>query len=228
MSAIATVAYAGASNSIMVRAAAADIKKVEDLRGKKVATQFGSGADYTFQNQFLPKFGMKGSELQLVNVKFADQIAAVASGSVDAFVGTEPFPSVAEHNKLARTLVTFEKYDIVPVILSINQKVLAEKEPSVVAFMKAYLEAVDVFKKEPAKAANIVWKVFQSRGYQLPEAVIASALDKLGVNPDYIPALVPYLTEQSEILVKDKKIAAVPDWKEVLNRAIMQKARAQA
>lgn len=228
MAAVATVAYAGASNSIMVRTGATDIKKVEDLRGKKVATQFGAGADYTFQNQFLPKFGIKPSELQLVNAKFADHIAAVASGSVDAFVGTEPFPSVAEHNKIARTLVTFDKYDIVPVILSVNQKVLAEKEAAVVAFMKGYLEAVEIFKKEPARAANIVWKVFQSRGYQLPESVIASALDKLGVNPDYIPELEPYLTEQSEILVKEKKISAVPDWKEALNRKVIQKARGQA
>jgi len=225
MAAIATVAYSGASNSIMVRAGAADIKEVKDLRGRKVATQFGAGADYTFQNQLLPKFGLKPSELQLVNVKFADHIAAVASGSVDAFVGTEPFPSVAEHNKIARTLVTFEKYDIVPVILSINQRVLAEKEAAVVAFMKGWLDAVAVFKNDPAKAANIVWKQFQSRGYNLPETVIRSALDKLGVNPDYIPALEPYLTEQAQILVQEKKISAVPDWKESLNRAVIQKAR---
>lgn len=228
LAAIATVAYSGASNSIMVRAGATDIKKVEDLRGKKVATQFGAGADYTFQNQVLPKFGVKPSELQLVNVKFADHIAAVASGSVDAFVGTEPFPAVAEYNKIARTLISFEKYDIVPVILSANQKALAEREASVVAFMKGYLDAVNIFKKEPAKAANIVWKVFQSRGYQLPESVIKVALSKLGVNPDYVPELEPYLTEQSQILVKENKITAVPDWSQALNREVIRKARAQA
>jgi NitT/TauT family transport system substrate-binding protein len=225
LAAIATVAYSGASNSVMVRSAAADIKEVADLRGRKVATQFGAGADYTFQNQFLPKFGVKASELQLVNVKFADHIAAVASGSVDAFVGTEPFPSVAEHNKIARTLATFEKYDIVPVILSMNQRVLGEKTDAAVAFMKGWLEAVDIFRNDPARAANVVWKVFTSRGYKLPESVIAAAVGKLGVNPDYIPELEPYLTEQASILVKERKIAAVPDWKEWLNRAVIQKAR---
>lgn len=228
LSAIATVAYSGASNSIMVRTGATDIKKVEDLRGKKVATQFGAGSDYTFQNQVLPKFGVKPSELQLVNVKFADHIASVASGSVDAFVGTEPFPAVAEYNKIARTLISFEKYDIVPVILSANQKSLADNEAGVVAFMKGYLDSVEIFKSDPAKAANIVWKVFQSRGYKLPESVIATALGRLGVNPDYIPELEPYLTEQSEILVNEKKISAVPDWKQVLNREVITKARAKA
>lgn len=225
LAAIATVAYAGASNSIMVRSSATDIKEVADLRGKKVATQVGAGADYTFQNQFLPKLGIKPSELIIVNVKFADQIAAVASGSVDAFVGTEPFPSVAEHNKIARTLATFEKYDLVPVILSMNQKVLAEKTDAAIGFMKGWLEAVALSRNDPAQVTNIVWKIFQSRGYRLPESVIGDALNKLGTNPDYIPELVPYLNEQAEILVKERKITAVPDWNVWLNRTVMEKAR---
>ena len=108
---IATVAYSGASNSIMV-SPRSEITSVTDLRGKKVATQFGAGSDYTFRGKVLSRHNLTPEDLQLVNVKYADQVAALVSGSVDAFVGTEPFPAVAEAQGLAVQLVSFEEYDM--------------------------------------------------------------------------------------------------------------------
>lgn len=221
---IAAVAYAGASNSIMV-AAKSDINSVEDLKGKKIATQFGTGSDYTFRSKVLTASKVDPSTLQLVNVKYADHVAALASGSVDAFVGTEPFPAVAEKQGIARTLLTFEKYDIVPVMLAIRRPVLASRRDDVVAFMKGWLEAAAVFQDNPDQATDIVWEVFRDQGSELDKEVLRVALDRLGVNPNLIPELDPYLQIQAETLVSEGKMSAIPDWNIAIDRSILRDAQ---
>ena len=223
LKAIATVAYAGASNSIMV-AKNSPIKTVPDLRGKKLATQFGAGSDYTLRTKVLAKYGLKDTDVQLVNVKYADQVAALASGSVDAFAGTEPFPAVAEARGLARQLVSFKDFDLVPVMLSIRSSVLEKRRPEVVEFMKGWLVAAEVFHKDPKLAVKIVGDVFRGRGNNLSEKVLATALDRLGVEPDFRPDLVPYLQKQAETLVRARKISKVPNWSEAIDRSILKDA----
>lgn len=224
---IATVAYSGASNSIMV-AKNSPIKTVADLKGKKVASQFGAGSDYTFRTKVLAKFGLKDTDLQLVNAKYGDHVAALASGSVDAFVGTEPFPAVAEAEGIARPLVTFEDYDLVPVMLAINRPILESRRNDVVAFMKGWLSAAEVFRKEPDRAVRIVAEVFNKQGNNLSEKVIKTAVDRLGVDPNFRPALMPYLQAQAEQLLKERKISAVPDWNKALDQSILRDARAKS
>jgi ABC-type nitrate/sulfonate/bicarbonate transport system substrate-binding protein len=220
---ICTVAYSGRSNSIMI-ANSSTIHSVIDLKGRKVASQIGAGSDYTFRTKVLPKYGLKAADLQIVNVKYADHVSALASGSVDAFVGTEPYPSVAEYNKLAHLLINFEEFDMVPVMLAVNLAILKTRPDGLVAFMRGWLNAVQIFDKDMPRASNIVWKVFEDQGYKLPESVIRSALDKLGVDYRYRPELEKYLTEQAEELVRERKIKKVPDWKSVLDHSILERA----
>jgi ABC-type nitrate/sulfonate/bicarbonate transport system substrate-binding protein len=223
LAAISTVAYSGRSNSIMV-AAGSDINTVPGLKGRKVASQIGTGSDYTFKTKVLPKFGLNELDLQIVNVTYADQVSALASGSVDAFVGTEPYPSVAEYNKLARTLISFEKFDIVPVMLAVNLPVLRDRPDDLVAFMRGWLSAVRIFETDLPQATDTVWKVFVGKGYRLPETVIQSALGKLGVDYRYRPELPQYLQEQAEVLLKERKIQKLPDWKIALDHTILDRA----
>ena len=224
LKAIDTVAYSGASNSIMV-AKNSPIKTVADLRGKKLATQFGTGSDYTLRTKVLAKYGLNSSNVELVNVKYADQVAALASGSVDAFAGTEPYPAVAEARDIARQLISFDKFDLVPVMLAIRSPVLEKRRAEVVQFMKGWLAAVEVFQKNPSLAAKIVRGVFKAHGHDLPEAVVATALSCLGVDPNLKPQLVPYLQHQAEVLVRKHRISKVPDWNNAIDGSVLKDAR---
>ncbi len=223
LAAIATVAYSGRSNSIMV-ANNSKIGSVADLKGRRVASQIGTGSDYTFKTKVLSKFGLKETDLQIVNVRYADQVSALASGSVEAFVGTEPYPSVAEYNKLAHTLISFEKFDMVPVILAVDRTALEKRTDDLVLFMRGWLAAVNILQNDPNQASNIVWKVFEGRGYKLPESVIHSALDRLGTDYRYRPELPEYLAEQAQVLLDQHKIKKMPDWSIALNRTILARA----
>jgi ABC-type nitrate/sulfonate/bicarbonate transport system substrate-binding protein len=72
---LATVAYAGRTNSI-VAAKGAGIKTVADLKGRKVGSQIGSSTHHIFTNRIAPKFGLKPDDYQIINTKFENHNAA--------------------------------------------------------------------------------------------------------------------------------------------------------
>jgi hypothetical protein len=54
----------------------------------------------------------------------------------------------------------------------------------------------------------------------------ARALSRVEVNPGFPRDLQPYMQQQAEILLADKKISAIPDWKTALRPDFMERARA--
>ena len=52
------------------------------------------------------------------------------------------------------------------------------------------------------------------------------ALSRVEVNPGFPGDLQPYMQQQAEILLADKKIGAIPDWQTALRPDFMDRARA--
>lgn len=222
--ALATVGYAGRTDSVVV-GKKSDIKSVKDLKGKRIASQVGSSTDYIFQNKILPAFGLKKGDYQIVNTKFQDQVAALVAGSVEAFAGVEPYPSVAVLDGIGRVLVDYSKYDMLPVWLAINEPVLEKRPKDVLAFMKGWLMAVKIFKDDPKRAAEIVWKFYTSQGYTIKKEAIDSMMAKFDVNPNYVKGLKEYLDQQAGVLLKAGRIPKIPDWDKVLNHKMLDEAK---
>jgi aliphatic sulfonates family ABC transporter substrate-binding protein len=223
MAAVGAVAYAGRT-LMVVAAKASGIRSVADLKGKKVASQRGSITDHVFQTQIVPKHGLKKEDFQVVNVSFQDHVAALASKSVDAFAGVEPYPSIAEHQGIGVVLLDYGAFDLTPVLLAINRPALRDRPDAVVEFLRAWLGSVRIFREEPNRAVAVLWKAFKAQGYDVPEEVIRKAVSRLDVNPDFVPELKPYLIEQSQLLVQRGQISKVPDWDSALVREPLQQA----
>lgn len=220
---LATVAYAGRTNSI-VAAKGAGIKTVADLKGKKVGSQIGSSTHHIFANRIAPKFGLKPDDFQIINTKFENHNSALAGKSVDAYAGVEPYPSVAEVEGLGVPILDYGAFDIVPVWLAVNKPVLETKRDAVIAFMRGWLETVKLMKQDPDRAARAVWNFYKSTGYTVKQEAMKKMLAKLDLNPDYVPQIKDYLMTESKLLLDKKQIAAIPDWDKALDRSIMQKA----
>ena len=223
MGALGTVAYAGGTLAI-VASKKSGIKTVADLKGKKVASQLGSETDHVFQNKIAPAFGLKQGDFQVVNVKFHDHVSALAGGSVDAFAGVEPYPSLAEVEGLGIIVTDYSKYDIVPLMLAVNRPVLEKRSSELVPFLKGWLAAVRMFKDNPQRVIAIVWNFYKSQGYNVQEEVIRRALLHMDVTPNYVPELKAYLTDIAQTLMKRGQIASVPDWDKVLDREMLRRA----
>ena len=54
----------------------------------------------------------------------------------------------------------------------------------------------------------------------------AKALSRVEVNPGWPSDIKPYLTHHAEILLKAKKIKAIPDWNKALREDFLKKASA--
>ena len=220
--AIGISCYAGGTLAL-VASKKSGIKTVADLRGKKIASQLATATDNGFQNKIMPAFGIKKNEYEVINTKFAEHVSAMASGAVDAFAGVEPFPSIAEIEGLGTILTDYSKYDIVPVILATNQKVLASREADLVGFMRGWVMAADIYRKDPKRAASIVGNFFRGRGQKINDEVYRLAMSRMDVTTSYRPELKKYLTDLAGVLVKQKRLTAVPNIDRALDQRILKK-----
>lgn len=67
------------------------IAQAADLRGQKVATAFGTSAEY-FMDVFLRHHGISRSEVTALNMKPAEMVTALLRGDISAFFIWEPYP----------------------------------------------------------------------------------------------------------------------------------------
>lgn len=224
---IAAVCYAGKTAACMVKAGSG-ISKVADLKGKKIASQVGSTLDNVFKKKIAPEAGLGEKDYSIANVQFSDQVAALAAGSVDAFLGLEPFCSIAEYRKLATPLTDYYKYDIIPNMLAVTSS-FAEKNPDAcVAFMRAWLQSVNLFQKNPDEVAQVMVGVYRESGYEIPVDVVKRILGRLIVNPDFIPELRVSMKAEADALKAAGRLERIPDPDKVLVGTFLQKARAAA
>jgi NitT/TauT family transport system substrate-binding protein len=222
------LALYGAKTLAVVAGVKSGIKSVKDLKGKKVGSQLGSATDFVFQNKILPKAGLKKDDVQIINVKFQQHVAALTAGSIDAFAGVEPFPSVAEVENLGKVLTDYSDYDLQPIILAANKSVVDQNRDGFVAFLRGWLASVKVYQDHRDQATAIVLKHFKDQGFAVTEKVIKLMLSKIDVNPELGPQLKSYLEAQSKVLLDQKKISAMPDWSKRLNGSLLSAAHAKA
>lgn len=222
------LALYGAKTLAVVVGAKSGINTVKDLKGKKVGSQPGSATDAVFLNKILPKAGLTKDDVQLVNVRFQNHVSALASGSIDAFAGVEPFPSVAEVEKIGKVLTDYSDYDLQPILLAANKSAVDKNKDGVVAFMRGWLAGVKIYQDQRDQATAIVLKHFKDQGFSVTDAVIKLMLSKIDVNPDFGPQLKAYLADEANTLIEQKKISAMPDWDQRLNSSVLAAARAKA
>jgi ABC-type nitrate/sulfonate/bicarbonate transport system substrate-binding protein len=200
------------------------IKSIAELKGRRVASQLGSATDHVFQEKILPKFGLTRNDIHTVNIPHQNHLAALVSGSVDAFAGVEPFPSLAEVEGIGVAIIDYSDFDILPVILTANRPVVEQKREAVIALLRGWLAGVKLFKSDPEQSAQIVFSFFKSQGFSVSEVVVKRMLSKLDVTPTYKPGLRAYLEDESKLLMQQRAIAAMPDWSKILNSDLMQEA----
>ncbi|MEO8280645.1 MAG: ABC transporter substrate-binding protein [Ideonella sp.] len=221
---VAMAMYAGRTNAV-VAGKNSGIKTIADLRGKKIGTQIGSSTHNVFVTKVLPKFGLSAADVTLVNAKFENHVAALTGGSIDAFAGVEPFPSVAVTEGLGVSIIDYSDFDMVPVWLGINTPVLEKRHDAVMGFLRAWVATIDIFKNTPDRAASIVQENFTKMGFTVSKAAIAAMLGKLDANPAYVPQLEAYLRDESQVLVANRQISAAPDWRPMLANPLINQIK---
>jgi NitT/TauT family transport system substrate-binding protein len=223
--AIAVIENVGKTARVMARKDLG-ITKVEELRGKKVANQTGSSTGNIFVDQIATKAGLKKGDYQEIRMNVNDMVAAMAAKTVDAMVNVEPYNAIAAADGLAVSLVDFYNFDKLPVFMAATPEYVEKNSDALVGYLKAWLEVAKDFKEQPDKVADVIYSFYTSKGYKMSKATFAQALGNVEVNPGWPSDLKPYMTHHAEVLVRTKKLKAVPDFAKAFREDLMKKAMA--
>ena len=102
-----------------------------------------------------------------------------------------------------------------------------DKNPdTVVAYLKAWKDAGRDFKVSPGKVADAIYAFYTSKGYAMSRETFAKALARVEVDPGFPGDLKPGLQRDAELLLREKKISAIPDWSKALRPDLWAKAKA--
>jgi NitT/TauT family transport system substrate-binding protein len=221
---IAVVEHVGRTTRIMARKDLG-IGKVEQLKGLKIANQTGSSIGNIFVDQIAPAAGLKKGDYQEVRMDVNNMVAALAAKTVDAMVNVEPYNAIAEVDGLASTVMDYWAVDKMPVFMAATPEFIAKSEDVVVGYLKAWLDVARDFKERPNVVADAIYGFYASKGYSMSQDTFRKALATVDVDPGFPSDLNPYLQQHAEVLLKEKKIAAIPDWSKALRPDFMTRAR---
>jgi NitT/TauT family transport system substrate-binding protein len=223
--AIAQIEQVGKTARVMARKDLG-VTKVADLKGMRVGNQTGSSTGNTFVDIIAPRAGLKKTDYQEIKLNVNEMVAAAAAKSIDAFVTVEPYAAIAEADAIATTVVNFYEYDRMPVLMAATPEFVEKHPDAVVEYLRAWLDAGRDFKQNPAKVADVIYGFYSSKGYKMSRDTFAKALSGVEVEPGFPADLRPYLQETAEGLLKEKKVAGIPDWSQALRPQFMERARA--
>jgi len=121
--------------------------------------------------------------------------------------------------------MNFSKVDKMPVFMAATPDFVDKNPDTVVAYLKCWQEAARDFKDHPGKVADVIYAFFTSKGYAMSRETFAKALAKVEVDPSFPSDLVTGLQKDAEVLLREKKISAIPDWNKALRPDLWAKAR---
>jgi len=221
--AIALIEYVGKTAQVVTRKDL-NLKSVADLKGKKVANQVGSSVGNVFVDTIGPKFGVRKADFQEVRMNVNDMIAAMAAKTIDAMVNVEPYNAIAVADGIGVSILDFSGFDRMPVVMAATPDFVAKNPETVIAYLKAWQDVAAEFKSNPGKVADVIYSFFTGKGYKLSKDTFAQALARVEVSPGFPADLQTYLQGEAEILLREKKIDAMPDWTKALRPDFWAKA----
>lgn len=133
-----------------------DIQSIEDLRGKKVATEIGTIAHF-FMLTALQEAGLKESDVNFTNMVVQDAGTTFIAGNLEAASLWEPFLSIAEEQGSGHKLITSAEFPgLIADVLAMRQDVLVEREEDVQKIVAAWFDAVDYFHENTEESIEVI------------------------------------------------------------------------
>jgi NitT/TauT family transport system substrate-binding protein len=203
-----------------------NITKVEELKGRKVANQTGSSVGNIFVDIIAPRAGLRKGDFQEVRMDVNNMVSALAAKTVDAMVNVEPYNEIAVADGIGTSIMDFSSVDKMPVFMAATPDFVEKSPDTAVAYLKAWRDAAGDFKDNPAKVSDVIYSFFTSKGYNMSRENFAKALSRVEVSPGFPSDLVAGLQRDAEVLLREKKISAIPDWKKALRPDLWAKASA--
>ena len=153
-----------------------------------------------------------------------NMVAAMAAKTVDAMVNVEPYNEIAVAEGIGTSIMDYSSVDRMPVFMASTPDFVDKSPDTVVAYLKAWQDVARDFKESPAKVADVIYAFFTSKGYSMSRETFTKALARVEVSPGFPSDVSTGLQRDAEVLLREKKISAIPDWKKALRPELWAKA----
>ena len=227
-SAVAVNSLFCGTNHIVVRKDS-EIQSIAQLKGKRIALARGTVTEYIFAAKIAPAYGLKPGDYEVANVADQkDRIPTLIAKAVDATGIGDPYVAIAEHEGLVRSLGDFCKYDTLPFLATVTNKVIKENPAAVVAYLRGWLRAVKLLKEQSEKAVEVYGQEQQAAGRSVPVSVLDKTLRRMRWEPEITPEIEKYLGDQAQDLLKgggEGRLNSIPDINQALNKELLRKAK---
>jgi NitT/TauT family transport system substrate-binding protein len=171
------VAARGFYGRMIASNANANLKSLEDFKGKRVGTQVGTGMHAVIQ-MLLERKGLKDSDLGITNIRVSDMPAAMATGKTfDAVIGWDPAMQRIIKGGFGKEVISVEQFMKLaevtyPFILS-AKKDYVDANPSIVQrVVNAYAKAHKFARENKEETLKIYLADLRSTGNKLDEETV--------------------------------------------------------
>lgn len=204
----------------VITAGKSAVSSVSELTGKRVAVKKGTST-YGGWLALLGAHEIDHAEIETVDMRPADMPEALASGSVDAVVASEPTPSLAE-TMGGRELATLGKLgNQYPILLVMRGEFLRSRTDDAARFLRALAEAADFIQSRPDDAAKVL---AEATGLSPEVARRAMGYHTYRLNLD--SATLASLAQTADFLKRQGIIDRAPDLDVALDSSLLEQARA--
>jgi NitT/TauT family transport system substrate-binding protein len=164
------------------------IKTFADMRGKTIAIPSRFSDERLLLFRAMKVWGIKPSEIKMVEMAPPDVSGALAAHAIDAFVMGEPFPSQAEMAGYGRVLFQAREYwpDYMSCILVVRQD-LIDRRPDVVQVLVDGIARsglwLDTSKPHREDAADFVGRFYYNQKPALLKWALTKPMDRVVYSP---------------------------------------------
>lgn len=181
------------------------LRTLADLKGKRIGIKKGTSTHGGFM-ALLAANGMQAADFKLFDLSPDTLPEALAAGSIDALVASEPTPSVAE-GRGGRELATLGGVgNSYPLLIMVKTTVLQKRDAQLRAFFRALRRAERFVRENPAETAVIVGK--EDR---LSAGLARKAMARHSYRLQLDTATINSLNSTAAFLKEQKKLQQLPD-----------------
>jgi ABC-type nitrate/sulfonate/bicarbonate transport system substrate-binding protein len=203
----------GFLGNLVVRADDDGTDEMEDLVGRRLGVQVGSGV-HTAWLRYLDAAGLDESDFEVVNLAVADMPAALEGNSIDGGLMWQPHASRSVEEGLTRiAMTTFDIADpvgiIYPFYLLTSRDMVEERPEAVQRFVNAWVCTQEWIDDNPEEAADTLEPAFEGVDRSIVEAIFVEQryADYQTIDDEVLEDT----RGQAEKLVETGELPEVPD-----------------
>lgn len=202
-----------------------DIKKIADLKGKKVAAWAPGTAPYFLLSWFLKKNGLSIKDVSIVSLDPQGAANAfISNQDISAAATYEPYLSaVRAKPEAGRIIATTLDYPMVMDTFGCAPKFLTDNRKTAEAITKSYFEAVAMIQKEPKKSFEIMGAAVKQTGeaFEKSQSYLRWQ-DKASNQKFFAGEIQAFMKEAADLLLETGVIKSIPKLDDIVDASFVK------